>query len=294
MRHSNEFMNKSRLDFIEIGSYDEEELAKLGSLPFRNVSVELDALQCLRFFPCVENLILRPGEISEEGLGYLRGLRIISLKLDYYSDCIDLYAIDLAQFPDLQFLFSRTQYNFYNIAMCQSLCTIVVQEWLGNDLTYLVGSSLRALCIFNGKLQRVEGIQAIPQIISLSIANQRRLSDVHYLNLCCGLESLAIEKCNRIHVSQIPPLPNLRYLELIGSQTADDLSFLENYPRLEYLLLGILVINGNMQVLSKLKHCAIMSDCKHYSIKNTDLPKAQHRFHSHSIPQWLEILPQAF
>ena len=54
-------MNKSRLDFIEIGSYDEEELAKLGSLPFRNVSVELDALQCLRFFPCVENLILRPG-----------------------------------------------------------------------------------------------------------------------------------------------------------------------------------------------------------------------------------------
>ena len=245
-------MNKSRLDFIEIGSYDEEELAKLGSLPFCNVSVELDALQCLRFFPCVENLILRPGEISEEGLGYLRGLRIISLKLDYYSDCIDLYAIDL------------------------------------------VGSSLRALCIFNGKLQRVEGIQAIPQIISLSIANQRRLSDVHYLNLCCGLESLAIERCNRIHVSQIPPLPNLRYLELIGSQTADDLSFLENYPRLEYLLLGILVINGNMQVLSKLKHCAIMSDCKHYSIKNTDLPKAQHRFHSQSIPQWLEILPQAF
>ena len=170
-------MNKSRLDFIEIGSYDEEELAKLGSLPFCNVSVELDALQCLRFFPCVENLILRPGEISEEGLGYLRGLRIISLKLDYYSDCIDLYAIDLAQFPNLQFLFSRTQYNFYNIAMCQSLCTLVVQEWLGNDLTYLVGSSLRALCIFNGKLQRVEGIQAIPQIISLSIANQRRLSD---------------------------------------------------------------------------------------------------------------------
>lgn len=51
-----EFMNKSRLDFIEIGSYDEEELAKLGSLPFCNVSVELDALACLRFFPCVENL----------------------------------------------------------------------------------------------------------------------------------------------------------------------------------------------------------------------------------------------
>lgn len=43
-------MNKSRLDFIEIGSYDEEELAKLGSLPFRNVSVELDALAMLALF----------------------------------------------------------------------------------------------------------------------------------------------------------------------------------------------------------------------------------------------------
>ena len=126
-------------------------------------------------------------------MGYLRGLRIISLKLDYYSDCIDLYAIDLAQFPDLQFLFSRTQYNFYNIAMCQSLCTLVVQEWLGNDLTYLVGSSLRALCIFNGKLQRVEGIQAIPQIISLSIANQRRLSDVHYLNYVVVWKALLLK-----------------------------------------------------------------------------------------------------
>ena len=292
MRHSEQFINKSRTDFIEIGSYDEAELAKLGSLPFRNVAVDLDALRCLRFFPCVENLILRPGEISEEGLGCLKGLHIKSLKLDYHSDCIDLYAIDLAQFPDLQFLFSRTQYNFYNIAMCRSLCTLVVQEWLEDDLTYLVGSGLRALCILSWRLQHIEGIPALPQLQSLSLGNQRRLSDVHCLRLCCGLESLAIETCNRIPVSQIPPLPNLRYLELIGSQKADDLSFLENYPRLEYLLLGIFVVNGNLQGLSKLKHCTLLSDHKHYSIKNVDLPKAQHRFLSHSIPRWLEILPQ--
>ena len=293
MRYTSEFINKRMVDFIEIGSYDEAELTDRGSLSFPNVSVSMDALKCLRFFPCIENLVLRPGEISEEGLEHLNGLHIISLKLDYYSDCIDLYTINLAQFPDLQFLFSRTQYNFINAAMCPNLCTMVVQEWLSADLTYLAGSHLRALSIFGGKLHSLEGVQLLPEIISILIANQRQQRDAHWLESCCRLESLAIESCNRIPVLQIPVLPNLRYLELAGLQKLKDLTFLNRFPRLEYLLLDVFVIDGNLQALSKLKHCVIMSDHKHYSVKNADLPKMPCRFRSDSIPRWLEILPQA-
>lgn len=294
MHNASEFVNKSRLDFVEVSSYDEAELSKFGPLPFRNISIELDALRCLRFFPNVENLILRPGEICEVDLEYLKNLPIVSLKLDYYSDCVDLYTIDLAQFPNLQFLFSRTQYNFSNVAICQTLDTLVVQEWFSNDLTCLSRSSLRALSIFSGKLQCFEGVQLMPQLLSISVANQRLLSDVHCLKMCCSLESLSVETCNRIPVLQIPGLPNLRYLELIGSQRVDNLFFLNNYPKLEYLQLGIFVVDGNLQILSRLKHCTILSDCKHYSARNADLPKSQRRFHSHSIPEWLEVLPQSF
>lgn len=291
MRHTNEFVNKSCLDFIEVGSYDADELAELAPLRFRNVSIELDALKCLVFFPYVENLILRPGEIREENLACLRGLQIKTLNLDYYSDCIDSYSIDISQFPKLQLLFSRTQYNFSNIAKCPSLCTLIVQEWYCDDLTYLRGSHLQALCIFSGRLQHLEGVQSMPNLRSISIANQRRLSDVHCLDSCCGLESLVIEKCNRVPILQLPTLPYLRYLALIGTQKAANLSFLDSYPKLEYLLLGIFIADGNLQALFKLKHCAILTDCRHYSAKNAALPKSPQKFHSASIPHWLEILP---
>lgn len=293
MQHISEFINKEILDFVKIGIYDEPELAKLGTLPFGNLSVELDALRCLRFFPNVKNLILCPGEVCEVDLKYLKGLPIISLKLDYYSDCVDLCTIDLAQFPNLQFLFSRAQYNFVNIAMCRSLCTLVVQEWYDHDLLYLRGSSLRALSILSGKLKRIDGIQMLPQIASILLANQRSLSDTHGLALCCNLESLAFEKCNRIQTSQFPALPNLRYLELAGSQKVENLLFLNQYPKLEYLLLDILVMDGNLGQLFQLKHCVILTDRRHYSAKNADLPKSQHRFHTNDIPAWLEILPQS-
>lgn len=293
MRHIKGFVNKKMLDFIEIGSYDESELSELELHSFRNVSIELDALKCLRFFPNIENLILRPGEICEADLSYLSGLPIASLKLDYYSDCIDLYTIDLSQFPNLQFLFSRTQYNFSNVALCRTLCTLVVQEWYSNDLTYLGKSNLQALHISSGKLKSFEGVQMMPQLISISVSYQKSLSDVHHLKWRHNLESLSIEKCNRINILQIPALPNLHYLELSGSQVVDNLSFLRNYPELNYLLLDINVSNGDLQLLLELKHCAIMSNRRHYSLRNADLPKSPYLFHSDKIPHWLEILPEA-
>ena len=291
MRYVKGFINKQNLDFIEVGSYDEEELAELGALSFRNVSLELDALRCLRFFPNVENLILRPGELKADDLKYLKGVHITALKLDYYSDCTDLYTIDLSQFPKLLFLFSRSQYNFSNVARCQFLCTLVVQEWFCKDLTYLSGSNLQALCLFSGKLQNLKGIESLHQLRSVSIANQRQLFDAHCLESCCDLESLAIEKCSHLSVSLLPALPSLRYLALIRTEKLADLSFLDNYPKLEYLILDVLVADGNMQMLSRFKHSVIMTDHRHYSEKNADLPKSQQKYHSNSIPSWLEIIP---
>ena len=209
MQQKKEFVNRRSLEFVEIGVYDEEELHKCGLMPNKNVAVELDALECLRFFPNIENLILRPGEIRPEGLMYLSDLPIVSLRIDYYADCIDAYTISLRHFPRLQYLFSRTQFGFSDLSACLSLQTLAVQEWSGNNLINLQSENLLALKILSGRLHSLNGLQNIPLLRSLSISNQRELSDVQELAHCNGLESLSFERCGRVNTADIPPLSQI-------------------------------------------------------------------------------------
>jgi len=293
MQYKTDFMNKTELSFLEIGLHDEPELMLLGSQPARNISIELDALACLRFFPQVERLILRPGSLVEQDLCYLRDLPIITLKLDYYSTEQDIYTIDLAQFPKLQYVFSRTQHNFRNIEGCKSLYTLVVQEWYGRDLQCLQSTSLYALSIFSGRLRSLSGIQNSPNLRSLALANQQNLSDLCDLQTCCALESLSIESCSHADVTQITALPHLQYLRWIGKQRVRDLSFLSRFPALDHVILDIVIEDGQLDVLLQYSHSVILTDRRHYSRKNRELPKAKHRYCSPQIPRWLEILPQA-
>lgn len=294
MRYVQEFVNKRNLEFVEVGSFDESELLEMGIHPCRNLSLELDALQCLRFFPYVENLILRPGEICEEALIFLQDLNIRTLKLDYYSKKVDLYTIDLAQFPCLQFVFSRSQYNFINAAACNNLCTLVVQEWYDDNMQYLANSSLCAISILSGRLKTLDGIQTISKLRSVLLANQRNLVDIHHLEQCDALESLSIERCNHVNIVYMPVLSNLYFLKLDGSQKVDSLSFLMHFPKLEYLLLFDLnVVDGKLEPLLQLQHCTILPSRRHYSLQDTDLPKTQQRFRSTVIPREFEILPEA-
>lgn len=292
MQQKKEFVNRRSLEFVEIGVYDEEELHKCGLMPNKNVAVELDALECLRFFPNIENLILRPGEIRPEGLMYLSDLPIVSLRIDYYADCIDAYTISLRHFPRLQYLFSRTQFGFSDLSACLSLQTLAVQEWSGNNLINLQSENLLALKILSGRLHSLNGLQNIPLLRSLSISNQRELSDVQELAHCNGLESLSFERCGRVNTADIPPLSELQYLALVGTRRVENLSFLKRFPRLENVMLGIEISDGDLQKLFKMKNVAILQDRRNYSAKHRDLPKSP-PFHSAYIPAWLEILPEA-
>ena len=292
MHYISEFIHKSPEEFLEVGAYDEEELMSMGKHPAQNVSIELDALSCLRFFPHLERLILKPGTIQAQDLRYLSGLPVIAIKLDYYSDCLDEYSIDLAQFPNLQYVFSRSQYNFRNIKSSKTLCTLVVQEWHDDSLQYLRGSSLHALSIFRGQLKTLDGLQSMGELQSIAVSNQRKLRDATAIWTCTKLESLAFENCNCIDVSILPSLPNLRYMLLVGRNKVRDLAFIKNFPKLEYVILDIAITSGNIDALYCLRHCVILTDHRHYSARNIDLPKSRQRFHSSSIPEWLEILPE--
>lgn len=268
-----EFIDDYSGIFLQVGMYDESDLVKIGIQDYENISIELDALSCLRFFPKVVNLILRPGCINTEQYQHLYNLNIKRLKLDYYSDMLDEYSIDLSRFPNLERVFSRTQYNFYNIANCQRLESLIVQEWYTFDLRYLENCGISALKILSGKLKGLDGINQLCNLRSLSLSNQRMLTNISELGDCNKLEILEIDSCNKVIPEEIPPINQLKSLLLSGRQSLNDYTFFLRFPNLEQLLLGVKLVDGNISYFQNLKHCTILTDYRHYSHKNADLPK---------------------
>ena len=294
MHYEKRFLHRIQEEFLIVGSGDFENLMRGGSCHERYIELSLDALHCLVFFPDIEYLILTPGEVSSGGLRALDGLRIKALKLDYHTYEIDAYTIDLACFPLLELVFARTQYCFKNISQCHNLQTLIVQEWLTNNLEWLKGSPIKALKLFSGKLKSLNGIQKLQKLVSLSIANQRQLVDCDDL---AGnrLESIEIISCNKTDIALFPIMQEVRMMHISGKRLIPNVEIILHIaPRLEWLLLDHIVSNGELASLTDLLHAVIFTDCRHYSHKNCELPKAAEGYHSKHLPKELEILPEAY
>lgn len=268
-----EFIDDFSAEFLRVGKYDEEVLQNLGKQSFENISLELDALHCLRFFSNINNLILRPGRINENDIHCLDNLPIKRLKLDYYSDSQDEYTIDLGIFKKLEHVFSRTQYNFRNIEKCKNLKSLVVQEWYSSDLSYLKNVSICKIKVLSGKLKTLRGIHQFIGLRHLSVSNQRFLVDITDLQFCSGLEHLEIESCGKIQLGSFPTIESLHTLILIGRQTIENCTFFSRFPCLKKLILGMKIMDNDTSPLLCLKHCTILTDSRHYTHKNADLPK---------------------
>lgn len=268
-----EFIDDYSDNFTQVGKHDEEELNLIGQQNDTNLSIDLDALSCLRYFPNVINLILRPGCINEEHLHYLYSTSIKRLKLDYYSDSLDEYAIDLSKFARLECVFSRTEFNYRNVNKCISLTSLIVQEWQICDLKHLNNAKISRLKLLSGRLTSLKGISQLSGLKHLSISNQRSLKCISDVKNCVDLEYLEIESCNKLILSSVPTLNYLRSLVLIGRQSIENCDFFLRFPKLERLILGIKIADGNISYLLNLKHCAILTDYRHYTHKNSELPK---------------------
>lgn len=92
------------------------------------IRMDLSSLQYLQFFRCIRTLILTGGIPSADGLKclYLQK-NLLNLILDFEETDTDEDGIDLSQFPDLQYVLSRSNLNFRN-AECidRTICTVDV------------------------------------------------------------------------------------------------------------------------------------------------------------------------
>ena len=294
MYYSRRFLHRIQEDFFIVGKDDYEELSSLNTQHIRYLEISLDALHCLPLFSSVEYLILTAGQISNDDLHFLDGMKIKALKIDYYSYEYDSYSIDLSRFPNLSLVFARTERCFRNADQCRSLQTLIVQEWLSVNLDSLNGSSVKALKLLSGKLKCLDGVGQMPQLLSLSISNQRQLVDCSDLS-AVSLESLEIVSCNKVEIFQLPMLANIRMLHVSGRKPIPDIQgILDIAPKLEWLLLDCIVTDGDLSPLSNLHHAVIFTDCRYYSHRNSDLPKSSEKYRSKHLPFEFEILPEAY
>lgn len=293
MHYCTRFIHRLQENFLIVGLHDYEELQSMKSVYDEYVELSLDALCCLKFFPNIKHLILTSGTINPHDIPLLNRQQIRSLKLDFYTYANDDYTIDIGSFPFLELVFARTQFCFCNIGQCQSLKTLIVQEWLNPDLEYLCDSSIQALKIMSGKLRTLNGIAKIPNLVSLFLSNQHHLTDCFHLRET-HLESLGLKKCKGMDITELPKLSNIKMLYLSGSKKIPSIhAILDLIPNLEWFLLDQAVVDGDVSLLKQLKHAVVFQNCRHYSHKDNELPKSNKKFYSEFLSYQLAILPEA-
>ena len=258
--------------YLVVGRHDLDDLLSIDYCE-TNIAVEMDALEALRFFPNTKKLVILPGEVKGLDTSFLKDMRIESLKLDYYSDEIDEYAVDLRSFPHLKFLSTRTSRNYVFLPSCRGLETLVVQEWLEDDLCTISGSTIVTLNLTGGRSRSLAGVESLPVLRALSISYQRRLTDVSCMSRCDRLEGLRIEKCPKVDLTALPALPELQLIYLSANAPVENIDFLKRSPKLRYCILDVKIRDIDLDYLKKMEHCVVTKGPRWLTADDSGLPR---------------------
>lgn len=273
MWHESLFFSDCAEDFLCVSIADKPDIEAGAYCLDPRVATEMNAIQELPFFRSVDKLVLLPGELQESCTPYLRDCPATELKIDYYTDVIDDYTIDISAMRQLRYVFSRSLYGFCNVKQAVHLKAIKVGQWNEPDFLYLQGANLAAIQILSGKIRDMSGVQQLSNLQFLSIANCPRIKDFSKLGECVKLESLILESCGTNIVTTMPVIPSLKYLNL-RTASIPDAAWFDRFPNLSYLVLDTKIADGQIGRLQKLRHCVLMTDRRHYSLRNQDLPKS--------------------
>lgn len=135
-------------------------------------------------------------------------------------------------------------------------------------------ADLSYFSVCQAPIQSLEGIEDLHSVRRLELLYNRRLSDISALrHLRDSLAYLEINTCGRIcDFSVLSELTNLEFLTLKGSNTLNNLSFLKELPKLKNLQITMNVKDGDLSLCEMVPYVRIKNH-KHYSHKNTELPK---------------------
>lgn len=113
----NRFINNEELPMLQINSINDKDIMDITKnyAMHKCVEIGLDLLQYLELFREITTLVIKGGMMSEEGLKCLyRQKSLETLVLDYEETESNEEAIDLFNFPKLNYVLSRSNLNICN------------------------------------------------------------------------------------------------------------------------------------------------------------------------------------
>ena len=287
MRYVEQMICNTAYDFLELAVYDEEdeaELKKYADEP--NICLEMQMLPFLRYFHCVQRIILKPGELSPDGLTHLYAHKqLMALKIDYFEDDVQgAYAIDLSQFPKLEMLCAKNAYDFYNVGDCDSLRMLQVYEWDFLDFETLKNTKLDTLVISKGKAKSFSGIENLP--LRILAASHLPVSSVEPINTLSSIQFLELECCNRLNDIEQLASPSLEYLILSGKGEVANLQFLKQNPNLRRIIFEYTVSDCDLSEFDCFEKVVLLQNKKGYNRTDRLLPKNSNPYLVEGIPTW--------
>lgn len=285
MRYVKKYIDYTEYDFLEVTIYDDadkEDLSRYAEE--KNVLVSIGDVEFLKEFKSIERLIITPGQPPKDISGIFANMTSLkSLKLDYVEDEPGTdWCIDLSVFPSLQYLFSRSSYNFQGTS--PTLKTLVVMEWYQGDLTALHNSAIDSLRICGGKLRTLHGL-GTTSLCVLSLSNLRYLKDISDAQRL-QIKVLEIENCNQIASLEEFSSDTLEYLMLEGRKPITSGQFLGQFPTLKRVILDIPIEDGDLSSLDSLEKAVLITNRRNFNRKDEELPKTSCPYILPDIPMW--------
>lgn len=212
MQYTNKYLS-CELKFLDVVISDKDDARQLAQHQNEtNVIISMTDLKYLSWFTQIERLIITAGEAPDDASLILKSIKNLrELKLDYdETEPFTKWCIDISVFNNLEYLFSRSSYNFRGAEKSKSLKTLIVHNWYSADLLQLKNSCIDTLRINCGKLTNLNGIENVPLLI-LSLSNLRGLTNIKNVEKL-PLKILEIDNCNNILNLQSVSSTTLEYL----------------------------------------------------------------------------------
>lgn len=289
MRYIKQYISCEEV-FLEVTVLDDDDISNLSQYQEeKNIMISLSDLQYLSNFFQVERLIITSGEAPKNFSEFLEMQKNLKeLKLDFdETEPFTKWCVDVSKLSNLEYLFSRSSYNFKGISNSKSLKTLVVNKWYNENLIQLKHSSIDTLSIGNGVLRSLSGIEDMPLKI-LSLSNLSKLTDISIVqNL--PLQILELDNCNHIACLEDISSDTLEYLMIYGKNKIYSGSFIKKFKQIKRIILGVVIEDGDLSVFDTLDSAILLTNCRHYNRNNSQLPKSACQYSIFSIPQWRYI-----
>jgi len=281
----------------------EEHISLVNEYNLEKAVVIAESLEFIIQCPTIRHLQIFPSRYADESFSFaplyeLPEILSLSVQNIYGSQEQYIGEVDYSRIKGLEKLSLDADegvlsynLNYNKIASLKSLGVSGFKGEKRNLTDLFCSEQLDTLRMIGGRFQSLDGIERSNQMQCLYIHYNRCLEDITALGkIAKTLKALRIENCPKIKdFSVLAELENLELLELTGSNTLPDLSFVRCMRNLKTFTFSMNVLDGDLSPCMELSYVFSEKDRKHYNLKNAVLPKGKYIRGNDSIEAWRRL-----